>query len=52
MSEPTIRYYRKNPLEPLATYIGVCCREWPLAVGVPVGRCGLCGERPVFLRED
>lgn len=32
------------------TYVGVCCREWILALGYPVGRCGLCGERPVYLR--
>ena len=30
-----------------ASYIGACCREWPLALGFPTGRCGLCGERPV-----
>lgn len=34
------------------TYIGQCCREWPLAAGYPVGRCGICGEVPEFLRED
>lgn len=36
---------------PIETYVGVCCREWTLAVGFPVGRCGLCGERPVR-KED
>lgn len=34
------------------TYIGVCCREWPMAAGFPPGRCGLCEEVPVFKRED
>lgn len=34
------------------TYIGHCCREWILAVGVPLARCGLCNERPTFLRPD
>lgn len=33
-------------------YIGFCCREWILLKGVRTGRCGLCGERPVYLRED
>lgn len=36
----------------IPTYIGSCCREWVLAVLIPVGRCGLCGERPTYLRED
>jgi hypothetical protein len=34
------------------TYIGECCREWPMAAGYPPGRCGLCKERPEFKRED
>jgi hypothetical protein len=34
------------------TYIGECCREWPMAAGFPRGRCGLCGESPQFKRED
>lgn len=33
----------------VATYVGVCCREWVLAVGVS-GSCGLCGGVPVFVR--
>jgi hypothetical protein len=52
MSEPTIRIHRQSPLERVPTYIGFCCREWPLPIGYPPGRCGLCGERPTFLRED
>jgi hypothetical protein len=52
MSDPTIHVYRKNPLEKWPTYIGYCCREWPLAIGMPVGRCGICGERPTYLRDD
>ena len=31
---------------PLA--IAVCCREWPVALGQRIGRCGFCGERPVI----
>lgn len=38
--------------ERLLTYIGYCCREWVLAAAFRVGRCGLCGERPVYLRPD
>lgn len=34
------------------TYIGRCCREWILATGFHVGRCGLCGERPTYERPD
>lgn len=42
----------KRQRELVPTYIGYCCREWILAVGYPVGRCGLCGKKPRFLRED
>lgn len=34
------------------TYIGRCCREWILAAGFKVGKCGLCGKRPTFERDD
>lgn len=34
------------------TYIGLCCREWVLHIGEHPGRCGLCGERPTYLRAD
>lgn len=27
----------------------VCCREWPVAVGWPIRRCGYCGQRPTTL---
>jgi hypothetical protein len=23
-----------------------CCRDWPIAILFPVGRCGLCEQRP------
>ena len=26
----------------------VCCRTWPVAFGIPMGRCGLCHEKPVI----
>lgn len=39
------------PLPRIPTYIGVCCREWPLAVMMR-GRCGDCGEVPVYDRPD
>ncbi len=40
--------------ELIPTYIGRCCREWILAFtpGKRPGRCGLCGERPTYLRPD
>jgi hypothetical protein len=47
-----IRWVQKPDLPKLPTYIGVCCREWVLAYGAAGGRCGLCGERPIYLRED
>ena len=25
-----------------------CCREWSVILGVRIGRCGYCGERPVI----
>lgn len=49
VSDPTV--YRSR-LPKVFTYIGYCCREWILAAGYPVGSCGLCGERPTYLRED
>ena len=39
------------PLPTVPTYIGVCCKEWVLAIGAR-GRCGLCGEVPTYLRPD
>lgn len=30
--------------------IAVCCREWPLAAGIPWGYCGECGDKPVVIR--
>lgn len=54
--EPTIRIHKQTPLERLPTVIVRCCREWPVAVtghpGGSWGRCGICGERPVYERED
>lgn len=49
MSDATV--YRKK-LPEVHTYVGYCCREWVLAALHPVGSCGLCGERPSYLRED
>ena len=49
--EPTVRYYKQTPLVRLPTFIVRCCREWPVA-GTSYGRCGICGERPVYERED
>lgn len=43
---------RERPVELPPTYIGYCCREWVLALGFRGGRCGLCGERPAYLRPD
>lgn len=36
----------------IPTYIAVCCREWELAFGYPVGRCGICGQRPRPKEEE
>lgn len=36
----------------LPTYIAYCCREWIVPYGTKGGTCGLCGERPTYLRED
>lgn len=44
--------HQRPPFPKIETYIGECCREWVLASGVPVGRCGLCGERPTYKRPD
>lgn len=37
-----------KPIPFVERYIGVCCREYILAFGYPVGRCVKCGERPRF----
>ena len=29
------------------TVIAVCCREWEVALGVKMRRCGYCGEVPI-----
>lgn len=50
--EDDIHVVQQNPLPRYITYIGECCREWVLAAGYPVGRCGLCGERPEYKRDD
>lgn len=50
--EDDIYIYRKPGLPKLVTYIGECCQEWVLAAGFPVGRCGYCGERPTYKRDD
>jgi hypothetical protein len=26
----------------------VCCREWPVLLGAPIGKCGYCGRVPVI----
>lgn len=38
--------------EPIPTCITECCREWITAMPglYPPGRCGLCGEKPTFVR--
>ena len=30
----------------LPTVTATCCRDWPVVIGVQIGRCGYCGERP------
>jgi hypothetical protein len=31
----------------LPIVIAVCCREWPVFPFLPIGRCGICKQRPV-----
>lgn len=26
----------------------VCCRKWPVALGIAIGKCGYCGMKPVI----
>jgi hypothetical protein len=44
--------YAQPTLPHMLTYIGFCCREWVMAYGFPSGRCGYCGEKPQWFRED
>lgn len=50
MTDPTVRAKTMRKKAGVIIYFGYCCREWALAWSVPVGSCGLCGERPKFLR--
>ncbi len=34
----------------IVTGIAACCREWVVSLGHPWGKCGLCGERPTYVR--
>lgn len=29
-----------------------CCRDWPVVPYMRIGRCGLCGERPVVTPKE
>ena len=29
-----------------------CCRIWPIVAFQPLGKCGLCGERPTILPQE
>ena len=51
MTEPTVIYKHRALLPKLPTYIAKCCREWVMAIGHR-GRCGICGEKPEFLRSE
>jgi hypothetical protein len=46
MTDPSILVHSMPEIPRVETFIGVCCREWVLALGYPLGSCGLCGERP------
>lgn len=51
MTIPDVTPVRRVPLPKLPTYVGVCCREWDMPMTGRPGRCGICGEVPVFLRD-
>ena len=44
--EPTVQ----TTATPIPTCITECCREWVSPAFGRSGRCGLCGERPTFVR--
>lgn len=53
MSEPIkIVYRQRNSLPKVPTYIAYCCREWIAPYMHKGTTCGLCGERPTYLRPD
>lgn len=35
----------------IPTYLAECCREWVAPLGFRGARCGLCGERPEFVKH-
>jgi hypothetical protein len=36
----------KSRLPPGAIITVTCCRDWPVLIATPVGRCGYCGTTP------
>ncbi len=36
----------------IPTVTAVCCREWPVAAFMPMGKCGLCGQRPTTVYKE
>lgn len=40
----------KNPF-PLRPGTARCCRDWPVDLGTPIRKCGLCGEVPEIVKD-
>lgn|GEM_PF-5234404 len=38
---------RDTPPGPVL-YKATCCRDWPVLATAGIGRCGICGTRPII----
>lgn len=52
MTAVEIVYLSRPPLPRVPTFIAYCCREWIAPYGFRGTTCGICGERPTYLRPD
>jgi hypothetical protein len=47
----TTEELRETPYDAHVIVTARCCRAWPVLALLPLGRCGICGERPVLTGE-
>ena len=47
----TAEELREAPHDAHAIVTATCCKRWPVLGYLPLGRCGICGQRPVLTGE-